>query len=271
MQEAIAKLMSRMPPEVRDAPPSRQTAAEASRMRVEVMNQTVGNLRYLDCPDCRNRGHVFESRQSGLSFSEVAVDCHCMKRRHSLKMISESGLASLMERCSLDSYIPREPWQERARSIAQAYLETYKTRWFCALGSVGAGKTHLCTAICRELLERDCEVFYMLWLRDSPALKGVPESMSQRERTMKKLISVDVLYIDDLFKTESRGKPSAADIRLAHEVLSARESARRTTLISSEWSMNELLGFDEAVGSRIYMMSRGFVLDFTGDKNQRLV
>ena len=240
-------------------------------MRAEVFNSLHGSLGYLDCPDCKNRGFIYESKPSGGVYYERAVACQCMERRKSLKNIAESGLYALVRDCNFESFVAREPWQLHARARAVDYLDEYENSWFCALGSVGAGKTHLCIAICGELLSRGLGVHYMLWLRDSPPLKGVPESMAARERTLRRLATVDVLYIDDLFKNEGRARPTPADIRLAHEIINARYIARKTTLISSEWGMNELLAFDEAVGSRIYERSRGFALTFTGDKNQRLV
>lgn len=263
--------MAQMPQELRASLTSRPSASESSQNRVDGLNLIPGKLKYMDCPACLNRGFIWYSKKEGLGYCEYAYECACVKRRRSLKKIIDSGLYELLEECNFESFKTCEPWQEYAKGKAQEYLEDYKHKWFCALGSVGAGKTHLCTAICGQLLDRGLSVQYMLWLRDSPPLKGIPESMEARTKALDRLANVDVLYIDDFFKNENRGRPTAADIKLAHEIINSRYIKRATTLISSEWSINEILGFDEAIGSRIYQRGKEYILSFTGEKNQRLL
>lgn len=73
------------------------------------------------------------------------------------------------------------------------------------------------------------------------------------------LKEVDVLYIDDFFKTSEDSKPTAADIKLAYMILNDRYSSEKRTLISSEYNLVELLNIDEAVGSRIAEMAKNNV------------
>lgn len=117
----------------------------------------------------------------------------------------------------------------------------------------------------------------MLWRDASTRLKGLVNMVYDYEQEIQALKEADVLYIDDFFKTgiNKNGtieKPSEADIKLAHEILNVRYMRRDLiTIISSEFMVEEILDFDEAVGSRIFERSKGYMLEFSGkDKNQRL-
>ena len=59
-----------------------------------------------------------------------------------------------------------------------------------------------------------------------------------------------------------KGGHTDADIRLAFEILNSRyNDSQLRTIISSELTLFEILGLDEAVGGRIYERSKGFVLE----------
>jgi DNA replication protein DnaC len=134
-----------------------------------------------------------------------------------------------------------------------------------ACGSVGSGKTHLCTAICGALLDQGKFVRYMLWRDESVKLKAIVND-GEYEAEIKPLKNCQVLYIDDLFK----GGATAADIKLAFEILNSRYNRRLTTIISCEKTPEELLAIDEALGSRIYERSKGNCVVIHGSKNWRL-
>ena len=81
----------------------------------------------------------------------------------------------------------------------------------------------------------------------------------------------EVLYIDDFFKlgrARAAGGPSDADVKLAYQIINARYIARKKTILSSEWLMDELMDFDEATASRIYEMSKGYALQIARDKGR---
>ena len=81
------------------------------------------------------------------------------------------------------------------------------------------------------------------------------EEYQSRIRPFK---TVPVLYIDDFLK----GGHTEADLRLAFEILNARynDSSLRT-IISSEMSLFDVLGLDEATGGRIYERAKGYVIE----------
>lgn len=224
-------------------------------------------MKYLDCPACRNKGAVAGIGENGFV---SLFRCSCMPKRRSLRSAAESGMSDLLDCCTFESYTARESWQEAAKAKAEAYLGDNIGKWFCALGSVGSGKTHLCVAICNKLVEQGLEVLYMPWRDKSTELKALVNFAEDYANLTNRYKYADVLYIDDFFKTGG-ARPSDADIKLAHEIINARYNDRnKVTLISSEWTVEQLLDFDEAVGSRIFQRSKDYTLTFTGRKNQRL-
>ena len=128
----------------------------------------------------------------------------------------------------------------------------------------GTGKSHLCTGICGVLLESGHDVRYMLWRDVSRELKAVVNDTAFNELAAP-YKRCAVLYIDDFLK----GGMGDADKRLAFELLNSRYNSRRPTLISSELSIDAVLDWDEAIGSRIYERAKGYVIHANG-QNWRL-
>ena len=123
-------------------------------------------------------------------------------------------------------------------------------------GRPGSGKTHICTAICSDLMRKGKNVYYMAWRDESRTLKSLMNS-DEIDEPMRKLKRISVLYIDDFMK----GGMSDADVRLAFEILNARyNDSKLRTIISSEYSIEKILELDEALGSRIYERSKGYIM-----------
>ena len=114
---------------------------------------------------------------------------------------------------------------------------------------------------------------YMLWVRDSARLKMMVNDEAY-EPALDDFRKVEVLYIDDFFKITKDGYgketlPTSADIRLAYEIINYRyQHSELITIISSERFINEIEEIDSAVGSRIYEMSKGNVLNIAREKNR---
>ena len=87
-----------------------------------------------------------------------------MAIRRSIRRAEKSGLGDLLERHTFDRFQTPKPWQARAKQLAQDYAAA-PNGWFVASGASGSGKTHLCTAICRRLLDDGRAVRYDLWRR----------------------------------------------------------------------------------------------------------
>lgn len=274
----LESLISKMPPkaleQMRDGISNPIPSDEYLKMRCKWANDVVGTLKGDDCKICKNRGYIVEIRGGNL----VTVECGCMARRRSKRRIEKSGMEDLLRECTFESFWRQEePWQVSMKRTAMDYVKHGYGKWFAACGSVGAGKTHICTAICGELINAGYDVRYMLWRDESVKIKASVNSAEDYERLIKPLKTVPVLYIDDLFKTKRGEKATdnitSADINLAFELINFRSfNENSITIISSEKTLGEIMDIDAGIGSRIFKRcGKGeYYIKLEGDKNQRL-
>ena len=199
-------------------------------------------------------------------------ECDCVERARNRKRLRDSGLEKLADRCSFDSYMVQEPWQEIVKNTARDYLSEVKRMSFFISGQSGCGKTHICTAICNEIIKAGGRLRYFQWVRDGTRLKQIVNERGQYEKEIDALIEMPYLYMDDLFKQEI----TAADIRLVYEIVNGRYNAERPTILSSERNLAYIRsardGDGEAIAGRIFeTCGHGrFCIQLSGaDKNQR--
>ena len=245
------------------------------KIKADAMNNQPGQMTGIDCPVCLNKGHTYHADEQGRL---VARECSCMVQRRSVKRLEKSGLSDMIQRYTFEAWEVKERWQQQAKDLALRYAEG-QTGWFLAAGNPGSGKTHLCTAICRELLHQGYDTRYMLWRDVAVEAKAVVTCEEDYRRIVGPLKTVRVLFIDDLFKNgredrdgkRVRKMPTVGDVNLAFEILNSRyNDSRKITIISTEWNAYDLLDIDEAIGSRIYERSKGYYLDFSDKPNWRL-
>lgn len=217
----------------------------------------------VDCELCGNTGRLIEK---GLGLLELHVhECVCMKKRRFLRSLRKAGLEDMARRYTLDSFVADTDHGRRVKEAAERFILS-DTGWFFIAGQSGSGKTHVCTAICSYLVEQGRDLYFMPWRDESAELKALITDMDRYKHRMDKLKAVPILYIDDFLK----GKVSEADVNLAFEILNARyNDTRLRTVLSSERSINEILGIDEAIGGRIFERAKGFVI-LAPDENWRL-
>lgn len=254
-----------------DLSPRNLTPEEYEQQKADSYNALVGNLNEIDgydCPLCRNKGSIMriELSERGMYY-EIAYECKCMKNRRAIRRLKASGLEKFVKDCSFAKFRADEPWQKVLKTAAEEYAKNPKG-WFFIGGQSGAGKTHLCTAICRQFLLEGKAVVYMPWRTESVKLKASVNDSEVYESLIKPIKSADVLYIDDLFKTANDGsgqKPTTGDINLAFDILNYRYVNNLLTVISSESISSEILEFDEAIGGRIIEKARPNFFDIGKD------
>lgn len=224
------------------------------------MNDLPGDLTDYDCPDCKNKGVIYRVDGDYI----VSQDCHCMEIRRCIWNIRKSGIEGLMKQCTFDNFIATEPWQKTMKAKAQQFFSDHEGKWFYAGGQVGCGKTHTCTAICGEFLNRGIAVRYMLWRDEVVKLKAAVTDDAEYQKLITPWKTAPVLYVDDFFKTSDneggqKKKPTQGDINVAFEIFNYRYiNPKLVTIISTERSIDDLLDCDEAVGSRIYQRTKEY-------------
>ena len=255
------------------------TPRDWEQARVDSFNTSYGTRNEEDgheCKLCRNKAIIahLEDRPDG-SFRMVYTSCKCEEIRRSIMRMKRSGLKDIIKDYTFDKFIASEPWQKSIKEAAMEYAKD-PHGWFFLGGQSGAGKTHLCTAICREFLLEGKRVMYMLWRDEIVKIKSAAMDSEELTNILQKYKTTDVLYIDDLFKTgkdkdNSIQKPTVADINYAFEIINYRyNNPSLLTIISSELTEDELLDIDEAIGGRIYERSKSFTIAKNRDRNYRI-
>ena len=244
------------------------TDEEYEQFKVDSYNETPGNLKGYDCPICHNKGDVMIL--DPVTYERKLRDCKCMAQRRSLRYLERSGLSNVLELYSWDRWVAKEPWQKLIFDRAKAFAADPQG-WFVASGRPGTGKTHICTAICGDLLHKGLEVRYLLWRDFTTQAKALLTEDEEYRELVNPYKTVPVLYLDDLFKTGKNQEPTTGDCNLAFELINARYAdPTKITIISTELTVDRINDIDEAIGSRIFERSKDNYFDLSHKKNWRL-
>ena len=241
-----------------------QRYREALQLKADKYNSREGSLTGYNCSKCRNKGFVMYINDD---FDEVCRTCECMAIRDCARIMKNSGLdEGALERLTFEAFETEEDWQKRMKAIALKYLKAIKSgdteHWLFMSGQTGSGKTHLSTAVCVELLKAGCKVKYMTWHEIVHKLQQAKFNAERYEAVISEINEAQVLYIDDLFKTEK----SERDI--AFEVLNIRYVSRKPTIISCELNINSITEIDAATAGRIVHMSEGYSAQVLNDESR---
>lgn len=224
------------------------------------------------CAVCGGDGWILHE-DNGYRASEK---CQCRMAQEAERRIRNSGLSLVLDGWTFDAFKVSAPYQKLMKDTAQRYARDILaggSGWLYMGGQVGSGKSHLCTAVCGELLRTRFPVKYMRWVTDSGYLKGNVNERELFSDAMDKLKEAKILYVDDLFKmghrSGERPKPTDADIRVAFELFDYRYAERKPTIITSEWMLStELMDIDAGTFSRMYEMSKGYLVEITTGKGK---
>jgi DNA replication protein DnaC len=247
--------------------------------KVDDWNNTPGNRHEEDgyhCPICKNKGSIAKLLElDNGTYSHCFADCKCVETRNSIMRMKRSGLKDIIKDYTFDKFIASENWQKAIKDAAMDYARNPEG-WFFIGGQSGSGKTHLCTAICREFLLSGKRVIYMLWRDEVVRLKACVNDADEYRKLIDKYKTADVLYIDDMFKTGkapdgSSLKVTGGDVNVAFEIINYRyNNPALLTIISSELSEDDLLEIDEATGGRIYERAKAFTIGKDRNRNYRI-
>lgn len=222
-------------------------------MVTKTANSTRGNEQYYDCPKCLNREFTYYYRD-GYS---CMILCDCIKIRKSVKLLKESGIESSIKEKTFDRYEATEPWQIAIKQRCIEFTESFQLgKSIAMLGQSGSGKTHLCTAICGKLVEKGYSLRYVLWRDIVAKLQSNIYNNEVYSAILEDLKSVDVVYIDDMFKLMSSNPTQKnKELEIAFKILNDREVFSKSVIISSEYMLKDIKKLDEAIAGRIVKMT----------------
>ena len=245
------------------------TKDEYLDFQVRAFNEAVekSDIEGLNCELCGNKKAIAVKRGEEVRLKE----CKCVNLRRATRMISTYWFG---KRPTIEGFDDKQAFQKHLKLKASEYLKSECENWFFIGGQSGAGKTHICTAISYELIEKRAKTFSCLqWVQGMRDIKA-----AQRSGTIiseiEKYKMCDILYIDDLFKGSKNGTVSDFEISVLFEILNHRyQNVKKITLISSEYTLGEICAIDEACGSRIKMRAGAYAINIekSREKNYRLL
>lgn len=212
---------------------------------------------------------VYSKEFSNMPY-EVVNECKCMAKRKNKTSLEKSGLQAMLNK-TFDNFVVRDLTQRKVKELAQRNV--YEKNWFFIGGQSGFGKTHICSAISKDILNKGHQMMYAVWTKDFKELNFLQVDDPKKYKWKKReLETVDNLYIDDLFKNKTLKDVSNADIQLMFDVINHRYNNDLKTIISSEYDLQQLAMIDQAIAGRIKEKCGEFILNISKDirNNQRL-
>ena len=236
------------------------------------------------CPSCDGQGRLYARDERGY---EVLRGCGCGADPRRLSLLTGLRLPTKFLARTLGGYRAYSPAQQRSLLRARRFVDEFvpgasgqRALLFC--GPPGTGKTHLLSAMLRELAARKgvrgrYEEFFLLL---SDIRDGFSRGLSSRE-WLEPLRQVDVLAIDEIGKG---GKNRDFEQGILDEILSVRYNAGRPTLLATNYPRPGTVGWEfkadgqsaenleQRVGPRIYSRLHEMcdLMDVLGDDQREV-
>ncbi len=197
---------------------------------------------------------------SDTGFVDVKM-CSCFKEALTIENIASSGMGRLIEKQSfenfdLDWYGAGTAARENAVrnvKVAKAFVKKFGRTYdnLLILGNTGTGKTHISSAIAKEIITRGFDVLYdsaqniISAFEDDKFRSGYSPSYESKS---EKFLECDLLIIDDLgteFLTQFT-------VSCLYNLINTRQNQGKPTIISTNLSEDELKNrYDGRITSRI--------------------
>ena len=215
--------------------------------------------------------------------TNTAKACKCREAKQYQRILEASGISEAFQKKTFSNFVTKNEQIKAAKAMAIDYCRNFdvirdtENNSIAFLGQVGAGKTHLCIAVANYLMEKHIGVRYMQYREDIIRIKQSVVDDVAYAQEINKYKNATVLLIDDLFKGAVHKNRmgyehvNEADLRAMFEIINYRYLKKAPMIISSEYTVDQLLDFDEAIGSRIIERCKGHIMELKGaELNYRL-
>lgn len=199
--------------------------------------------------------------------------CECFELDEAERMFCKSGIKD-----GSYNFSNFQEWNDSSKAMKKVATDYFKDfiqikdkrqNSIAFLGQVGGGKTHLTVALGLNILKsKRISVVYLNYREVITELKQNILDEEFYKKQISKYQNSKVLLIDDMLK----GKVTEADKNIMFEIINYRYINHLPLIISSEYGLNDLLNYDEAIGSRIYEMCKDYIVETAKDikNNYRL-
>lgn len=194
---------------------------------------------------------------SDTGFVDIKM-CSCLRSLLIKKNIYSSGMGRLIDRQSFDNfdlewYRDDEENYKRMKSnirTARTYTAAFPTKRgnLLLIGTTGTGKTHISTAIAREIIEQGYDVLYDSAQNIIADFTDDQYRRSGTESKADKYLECDLLIIDDLGAEFS----NQMTLSILYNLLNTRQNKGLATIISTNLTAKELAArYEGRIYSRI--------------------
>ncbi|MFX0112031.1 MULTISPECIES: DnaA ATPase domain-containing protein [Bacillus] len=218
-----------------------------------------------------------EAKEWKTTFSR---QCPCVAERAAQKiqmqLLSASNISERFKKMTFSSFKTAgkpqviQEMRECAFEYAKAFQDIKNTdeNSIALLGQSGVGKTHLLSAVANGFIET-----YKIPVLYFPYLEGMTDLRKNFDKLPEKmdlLKNIDVLFIDDLFKsrTNENDELKTWPFLQMQEIINYRYQHQKPIMLSSELTFEDFIQMDEAFGTRLFSMCKNFTV--TIEKNIKL-
>jgi DNA replication protein DnaC len=195
--------------------------------------------------------------------------CECYEKEQLKRLWETSGINTEQTDLTFTTFKTFNEATKTAKETATKYYKNFENigntrkNSISFIGQVGSGKTHLAVAIALNFIKKGIQVKYMPYRDVITKIKMNMRDDEYYHKLLGQYQASKVLLIDDLFK----GKVNDTDINIMFELINYRYLNNLPMIISSEFTADRMLDFDEAIGSRILEMCRDYTVELIGQEN----
>lgn len=255
-------------------------ALELKALEKRLRSRTVSSSKtptQIKCIDCKDVGWIRRVNDEGY---EYFIECVCSKIKKNERYIKNCGIAEAFRDLTFNDFIlENKPTlikiaKKAAMQYAKDFIEQEQGRnnGLALLGTVGSGKTHLAVATANHFLKKGIQVRYMEYQADVGALKRTRFDQEGYYKIITPFLNCRVLLLDDLFKGGVfKGELNNIELQIVYEIINHRYLKKKPVIITSEYTVEEMLALDEAIGSRIMEMCHGHIVVMSNVDNHRMM
>jgi DNA replication protein DnaC len=198
------------------------------------------------CPNCNG---------SGWEASEIpgrVRRCRCLDSLRVERLLAGARIPKRYEHCDLDSYLPNDESQKRAKLFVQSFIDRYPQIdvGLLFLGTCGVGKTHLSVALLKQVIAQksDSGLFYDFrdLLREIQASWNSVSQASELD-VLRPVLEAKVLVLDEL----GANKPTEWVRDTIAHIINCRYNDKKLTVFTSNYLDSPGRTGDETLTDRI--------------------